>query len=236
MTAPSDRKERLCPQEAFWTYEDLALFLGSVLPIYILSAILLRLAHLASEAVNALIFQSLIYGLLTAILYILIAGRHGQPFWRSLGWTFAFRGGWICLPAGPVLAVATAKLGEWLHAPAIPSPLEGLISDRRSLIVLMIFVTLLGPIWEELLFRGFLFPLLAKSVGPWLGIVLSAIPFALLHGAQNQWSWQYVLLIFVAGCVFGFARFKTGSTVAAAIVHAGYNTLYAVGFLIQRIQ
>jgi membrane protease YdiL (CAAX protease family) len=140
------------------------------------------------------------------------------------------------LPAGPVLAVATAKLGEWLHAPAIPSPLEGLISDRRSLIVLMIFVTLLGPIWEELLFRGFLFPLLAKSVGPWLGIVLSAIPFALLHGAQNQWSWQYVLLIFVAGCVFGFARFKTGSTVAAAIVHAGYNTLYAVGFLIQRIQ
>jgi membrane protease YdiL (CAAX protease family) len=95
-------------------------------------------------------------------------------------------------------------------------------------------VTLIGPVWEELLFRGFLFPLLTKSVGPWLGIVLSAIPFALLHGAQNQWSWQYVLLIFLAGFVFGYTRHKTGSTAAAALVHAGYNFLYFAGFVLQR--
>jgi uncharacterized protein len=194
------------PNEPFWTYEDLALFLGSLLPIYVVSAIILRLAHVSSEAVNQLTLQSLIYALTTAILYILISLRHGNPFWRSLGFTFAFRGAWICLPAGPVLALAMAKLGEWLHAPVIPSPIEGLISDRTSLVILMIFVTLIGPLWEELLFRGFLFPLLTKSVGPWLGIVLSAIPFALLHGAQNQWSWQYVLLIFLAGFVFGYAR------------------------------
>lgn len=222
------------PDEPFWTYEDLALFLGSVLPVYVVSAILLRLAHIPSEALNALIFQSLIYALLMAILYILIAGRHGRPFWRSLGWTFSFRGVWICLPAGPALGLVMAKLGEWLHTPAIPSPLDGFISGRKSLVVLMIFVTLIGPVWEELLFRGFLFPLLAKSVGPWLGIVLSAIPFALLHGAQNQWSWQYVLLIFIAGFVFGYTRYKTGSAAAAAIVHAGYNILYFAGFLLQR--
>lgn len=220
--------------EPFWTYEDLALFLGAVLPVYVVSAMVLRLAHLSSEALQALVFQSLIYALLTAILYILIAARHGQPFWRSLGWTFSFRGIWILLPAGPLLALTMARIGEWLHTPAIPSPLEGFISNRVSLVVLMLFVTLIGPIWEELLFRGFLFPLLAKSVGPWLGIVLSAIPFALLHGAQNQWSWQYVLLIFIAGFVFGYVRYKTGSTAAAAVVHAGYNTLYFAGFLLQR--
>ncbi|HML16559.1 MAG TPA: type II CAAX endopeptidase family protein [Bryobacteraceae bacterium] len=221
-------------QEPFWTYEDLALFLGSLLPIYVVAAMVLRLAHVASNALNELTLQSLIYALTMAMLYLLIAGRHGQPFWRSLGWKLSYRGVWICLPAGPVLALAMAKLGEWLHTPAIPSPLEGFISDRKSLVVLMIFVTVIGPIWEELLFRGFLYPLLAKSVGPWLGIVLSAIPFALLHGAQNQWSWQYVLLIFIAGCVFGYTRYKTGSTAAAAIVHAGYNVLYFAGFLVQR--
>lgn len=222
------------PQTTFWTYEDLALFLGSLLPIYIVSAMVLRVAHFREEALNALITQSLIYALTTAILYILISAKHGQPFWRSLGWTFTFRGIWICLPAGPILALAMAKLGEWLHTPTIPSQFEAYISNWISLIVLMIFVTIIGPIWEELLFRGFLFPLLAKSVGPWLGIVLSAIPFALLHGGQNQWSWQYVLLIFLAGCVFGFTRYKTGSTAAAAIVHAGYNGLYFVGFMLQR--
>ncbi len=220
--------------EPFWTYEDLALFLGAILPVYLVSAMVLRLAHLSSEALQALLFQSLIYALLTAILYILISARHGQPFWRSLGWTFSFRGIWILLPAGPLLALAMARLGELLHTPAIPSPLEGFISNRISLVVLMLFVTLIGPIWEELLFRGFLFPLLAKSVGPWLGIVLSAIPFALLHGAQNEWSWQYVLLIFIAGFVFGYTRYKTGSTAAAAVVHAGYNILYFAGFLLQR--
>jgi membrane protease YdiL (CAAX protease family) len=220
--------------EPFWTYEDLALFLGSLLPIYIVSAIILRLTHVSSEAINQLTLQSLIYALTTAVLYVLIALRHAQPFWRSLGFANAFRGVWICLPAGPVLALAMAKMGEWLHAPVIPSPLEGFISDRRSLMILMIFVTLIGPVWEELRFRGFLFPLLAKSVGPWLGIVFSAIPFALLHGAQNQWSWQYVLLIFVAGFAFGYVRNKTGSTAASAIVHAGYNFLYFAGFLLQR--
>lgn len=229
MTPASDH-----PGEPFWTYEDLALFLGSVLPIYVVSAMLLGLVHFPGKALTGLVFQSLIYALTMAVLYILIAVRHGQPFWRSLGWTFSFRGVWICLPAGPVLALSMAKLGVWLHTPVIPSPIEGFISGRGSLIVLMIFVTLIGPVWEELLFRGFLFPLLAKSVGPWLGIVFSAIPFALLHGAQNQWSWQYVLLIFAAGCVFGYTRYKTGSTAAAAIVHAGYNILYFAGFLLQR--
>lgn len=229
MTASNQNFER-----TFWTYEDLALILGSVLPIYVISAIVLRVAHVRNQALNALISQTVIYVLTLTVLYLLIAGRHGQPFWRSLGWTFAFRGVWLCLPAGPILALAMVKMGEWLHTPAVPSQFEGYISNRISLIVLMIFVTILGPIWEELLFRGFLFPLLAKSVGPWLGIVLSAIPFALLHGGQNAWSWQYVLLIFIAGCVFGYARYKTGSTAAAAIVHAGYNILYFVGFLIQR--
>lgn len=221
--------------DPFWTYEDLALFLGSVLPVYVVSAIILRLSHLSSEAAQQLLFQSLIYGFLTAILYILIAGRHGQPFWRSLGWNFAFRGSWIYLASGPLLALAMARLGEWLHTPVIASPLEGFISGRASLIILMLFVTLIGPVWEELLFRGFLFPLLEKSVGPWLGIVLSSIPFALLHGAQNEWSWQYMLLIFIAGCVFGYVRWRSGSTAASTMVHAGYNILYFAGFLLQRV-
>jgi membrane protease YdiL (CAAX protease family) len=79
-----------------------------------------------------------------------------------------------------------------------------------------------------MLFRGFLLPLLVRSIGPWLGIILTAVPFALLHGAQNHWAWQPVLLIGIAGIAFGYVRYKTGSTTAAFLMHAAYN---ATGFL-----
>ena len=59
----------------------------------------------------------------------------------------------------------------------------------------MLFAVVLGPIYEELFFRGFLFPLLAKTFGAAAGIILSALPFALLHGAQNQWAWQQITLV-----------------------------------------
>ena len=61
----------------------------------------------------------------------------------------------------------------------------------------------LAPVFEELVFRGFLFPLVAEYAGPWAAILLTAIPFALLHGAQYSWAWQQIIIIGIAGFVFG---------------------------------
>jgi hypothetical protein len=94
----------------------------------------------------------------------------------------------------------------------------------------MLFGVLLAPIFEETLFRGFLLPLLARSVGPQLGIFFTADPFALLHGAQNRWAWQPVVLIGLAGVVFGYVRYKTGSTTAAFLMHSAYNAMGFVGY------
>ena len=95
------------------------------------------------------------------------------------------------------------------------------------------FAVVLGPVFEELLFRGFLLPLLQRALGAWLGILLAAAGFALLHGAQYQWSWKHLLLVGLAGAAFGLARYKTGSTAAAALLHGGYNLTFFVGYLIQ---
>ena len=86
--------------------------------------------------------------------------------------------------AGPVWPSSSSALGALLHAPEVPDPVKDLITGRASLVIVMVFAVILGPIYEELLFRGFLFPLLAKSFGATAGILLSALPFALLHGAQ----------------------------------------------------
>ena len=217
----------------FWTYEDLGLFIGSVIPVFLLALGIVRVIPLPNGAVGAMLYQTLIYALLLGVLYVVVAWRYAQPFWRSLRWT-TFRLPFLCAAAGPVLAIASSTLGVFLKAPPIPSPIEDLISDRRSLFIMMLFLTVFGPVFEELVFRGFLFPLLARSVGPWPGILLAATPFALVHGSQYHWSWQHLTVVGLAGVVFGFVRHKSGSTAAATLVHTGYNATLFIGFLVQK--
>ena len=221
-------------REPVWDYLDLALFLGAILPSLALAALFSRTtrmvapAYFGSDAVRTLVFQSFMYVFLVGALYLVIAWRYGEPFLPSLGWTFSIPNAFLVLAAGPALTIALSALGVLLHAPLDSSQIEVLIKSRASLAAIILFGVVLAPIFEEMMFRGFLLPLLVRSVGPWLGIVLTAVPFALLHGAQNQWAWQPVLLIGIAGIAFGYVRYKTGSTTAAFLMHAAYN---ATGFL-----
>jgi hypothetical protein len=204
-----------------------------VIPVFLLAILIVRVVPIPGGVVQAMVYQSLIYALLLGVLYLLVSWRYQQPFWGSLGWT-VFRLPFLCAAIGPVLAIASSTLGVLLKAPPIPSPIEDLISDRRSLFIMMLFLTVFGPVFEELVFRGFLFPLLARSLGPWPGILLAATPFALVHGSQYHWSWQHLTIVGLAGVVFGFIRYKTGSTAAATLAHTGYNATLFVGFLVQK--
>jgi len=217
-----------------WGYPDLALFLSAVLPSLALAALLLRSARMfapvffGSDAARTLVFQAFMYVFLVGALYLVIALRYGEPFLPSLGCTFPIPHAFLVLAAGPVLTIALSALGVLLRAPLDSSQIEVLIKSRASLAAIILFGVILAPIFEEMLFRGFLLPLLVRSLGPWLGILLTAVPFALLHGAQNHWAWQPVLLIGIAGIAFGLVRHKTGSTTAAFLMHSAYN---ATGFL-----
>ena len=219
-------------ESPFWSYEDLALFIGAVFPSLALSALATRPVHFSSEGVRTMVFQLLFYLLMLGTLYVLIALRYRRPFWRSLGFTFSFRWAAACLVIGPVLALALAALGAALRAPDEPT-IQNLITDRQSRVLVMVFASLLGPVFEELVFRGFLLPLIARTTGDWPAIFLTAAPFALLHGTTVNWSWQSILIIGLAGVAFGFARTKTGSTAAAALLHVGYNSTLFAAFLIQ---
>jgi membrane protease YdiL (CAAX protease family) len=216
-----------------WNYEDLILFVGAVLPAFAIALLVVRPFHFSNEGLRQIVFQLVLYVLLVIVLYFLIAGRYHHPFWRSLGWNFDFRGVWLCIVAGPVLAVTIATMSAFVRAPANPS-VQNLISDRVSMIAVIIFGSLAGPLFEEIVFRGFVQPLLTRSVGAALAIVLTGIPFALLHGPGFQWAWQSVGLVGVAGLVLGYVRYRTNSTVASALVHVGYNSTFFVGFLITR--
>jgi membrane protease YdiL (CAAX protease family) len=220
-----------------WGYEDLALFLGAILPSLGAASGALwigrRVASAAfeSQGLTQLVFQLVFYAVLLGALRLLLKAKYQAPLLRTLNFTFDFPWPWLYLLAGPFLTIAVSLVGVALRAPAIDSPVEEIIADRRALVL----VCLLGPVFEELVFRGFLYPLLARSLGAWAAIFATAVPFALLHGVQSEWVWQLLVPIGLAGVAFGWVRYKTGSTVASTLVHVGYNSTAVAVYLLQHV-
>jgi membrane protease YdiL (CAAX protease family) len=68
-------------------------------------------------------------------------------------------------------------------------------------------------------------PLFVRSLGPVLGITITAALFGALHLAQNEYAWQAGLVITFAGVAFGWMRHVSGSTRASTLMHCGYNLL-----------
>lgn len=218
----------------FWSWFDIALFLGPVLALFALPYLTPRTnAPLPKPTLAALILEFLIFGLWFVVLGIYFRVRYDEPLFRSLGWRLDWHKPANLLWVGPAMAVALGVLGKLLGAPEL-DPLGDVITGVRSAAITGVFAVLIGPAVEELIFRGFLLPLFVRSFGIVTGILLAAAPFVLMHGPQYHWAWQYLALLLAASAVFGWVRVKTGSTAASALVHAGYNLVYFVLYLIQR--
>jgi membrane protease YdiL (CAAX protease family) len=224
----------------FWSWEDLAIFGGLLLPSLLLSAMVVQIAayfspqSFKSAAMRILPFQALVYFFLFASLWALLRMRYDAPFWRSLAWNFRLAQAWKPIILGPLLAISISVTGVLIKAPVLATPFEDMTRDRGSSAAFLFFAVVLGPLCEELAFRGFLFPLVERATGGLSAIIVSALPFALLHGQQYQWSWQHVLLVFLAGCGFGWLRYRSGSTAAATLLHSTYNLTFFLGLMVLR--
>jgi uncharacterized protein len=224
------------PDELYWSWPDAALFLGLLVPSGFLAFGIMRgftmLIRMGSAA-QVLSFQFIGYGIWLTTLYLLLWLRYRRPFWASMGWRVPWPGVVPSIFYGPLLAVFIAVTAAALKTPP-GSTIQDLMRDRLSIALIGLFSFTLGPLCEELVFRGFFQPLLIRTFGVPLGILLCAVPFALLHGPQYHWSWQVVVLLVLAGATFGYTRLRTGSTAASTLVHATYNLTFFMGYLLQR--
>jgi membrane protease YdiL (CAAX protease family) len=89
----------------------------------------------------------------------------------------------------------------------------------------------MGPLFEELIFRGSLQGILNVWMGRAGSAVLIAFFFVLLHGFAGP-SWNQVPVFFGAAAM-GFLRWKTDSLYVCIIIHMAGNTfLLAVNHLL----
>jgi membrane protease YdiL (CAAX protease family) len=154
--------------------------------------------------------------------------------WRE----FAFRAEWRqvapWLASGPFLALGVGLLAALLRAKKIEMEMiRQLLEDPVAFPVFVAFGITLAPLVEELLFRGAILPVAVRSMGTVGALLLTSVPFSLIHGPQYSWSWQHLALLVAVGVVFGWIRLRTGSTLTSTLAHASYNLTMFAGYFIQ---
>jgi membrane protease YdiL (CAAX protease family) len=152
---------------------------------------------------------------------------------RSLGleyvrWRAAKGTNWLSAVVGGILAGAVVF--------AIGSAAKQSMGLSNNWRLVLLQVTL-GPVLEEVAFRGYLFTLLMWSFRRLandgsrnqLAVMGAAVAFALVHMSQPGVSWLQFACITSTGTLFGWLRWRTGSVAPAAVGHAAYNlSLYAI--------
>lgn len=89
-----------------------------------------------------------------------------------------------------------------------------------SYVIAFIGLVVLPPLYEELIFRGFMFGALRRYVSFWVSTILVSVAFAVVHGQPNVAADTFVLSIFLCAL-----RERTGGIWAPILVHAFKNGL-----------
>ena len=103
----------------------------------------------------------------------------------------------------------------------VVNPLQNII-EGSSLILTLIFVGILSPIIEEMMFRGIMLNKL-RRYGDKVAIVTTALLFGLFHANFSQFFYATVL-----GLIFAYVTLKTGTIKYSIILHIFVNMIFSI--------
>ncbi len=174
--------------------------------------------------------------LLAAGVAILFTVLRGNGPLIDLRWSFRWddiragvRFGLLGLVCTTVAAFVWTKLVGEQNA---TSALGKLVNDQRlpmtAAIVMFLFVWLVGPVCEEIIYRGLLWGALERlNWGRWVVFGLTTVIFAVSHLEPLRTS-----LLVVIGIPIGLARLVTGRLGASIVAHQINNFLPALAVLL----
>lgn len=234
-----------------WGWLDLLLFVVLAVAGTFLFSILLAIGFMlfgvplsrlqkpgSAEGLFVVISQGILFFILLGYLFLQARVRFHSPFWRTLGWrplqTHRVRGPWAYLGlilSGLSLALLV-QVASAIFGTKTQLPMEQLFQDRRTAMLLVLMAVLLAPVVEETIFRGYLYPLIARTFGITTGITATGILFGLLHAPQLWGGWVQIGLLILVGIVFTYVRAVTRTVLGSYLLHVSYNSFISVAFLI----
>ncbi len=133
-----------------------------------------------------------------------------------------------------VADATTFALGKDM-VPPFQVELHRTAREEGSLPWLWLAIVVAAPVGEELLFRGFMFRGFVhepRDAVP--GILVISLIWSMLH---VQYDWFGTAQVFAIGLLFGFVRWRTGSTTLAILMHVLLNlesvveTVFVMGWV-----
>jgi hypothetical protein len=181
--------------------------------------------EVAQKPVLALLAEFVAYIVVGLYMILLLEGKYHTRFWPAIRWNWPGLAGLSLVGVG-VLMLGFDALGRFLPLPKT-TPFDQFFERPMDAYLTVAFAITLGPLMEELFFRGFLYPVIARRLGAVWGIILTALPFGLMHYAQYR-SWSAVLIIILVGVVLTTVRAVTKSVASSFLAHVGYNATLMV--------
>ncbi len=181
--------------------------------------------EVAQKPVLALLAEFVAYMVVGLYMILLLEGKYHTRFWTAIRWNWPGIAGLSLVGVG-VLMLGFDALGRFLPMPKT-TPFDQFFERPMDAYLTVAFAITLGPLMEEIFFRGFLYPVIARRLGVVWGIILTALPFGLMHYAQYR-SWSAVLIIILVGVVLTTVRAVTKSVASSFIAHVGYNATLMV--------
>ena len=160
-----------------------------------------------------------------ALIYAVVTRLRKQPFRATIGLVSNGRI-WPAAFGAVILSGAMDTVTLALHKPIVPDTLQPLFTGASSVIAMLVFAVIVTPLVEELLFRGVLFPVVARSLNTIWAVILVSGLFGLAHVVTYGPDAYLILQSLAAGLYLTWLRARTRSLVPSVAAHTALN-LYA---------
>lgn len=228
-------------KELKWDLKDVAFFLFFYVALQLVSGLLIMGVSkwdLLSEGVLryvSLFWSTFGVNLIVFLVLLAYLSKHFKIAWEDLGlkWIRPFQHfglgllsyiGFVPIFFGLVLM--SALVCSALGIQPQPHVIVMIFQEETSRIVLALlalFASLIGPILEEIFFRGFIYPAAKKRWGVPVGMIVTSLFFAAIH--MNAFQFFPILGL---GLLLTFLYEATGSLIPSITLHALNNTVSVI--------
>jgi membrane protease YdiL (CAAX protease family) len=181
--------------------------------------------------------STLLSGILVLTLFWWDIRRSGKPFYLEIG----LQPSKVTKSTGLLLvfaALASSHFLAWIYRSLILPAYgyEGIIGGGSKMFSFiqtnggplemfgfLLLALLVGPIMEEVVFRGYLQSSLAKKIPIWAAVLITSIIFTVGHSPMILWP-----MYFLYSVVWGWILIRTGSLKMAILIHILSNLFYTV--------
>ena len=168
-----------------------------------------------------------------AIIAIALGWAFGVMPTETLSWSLPAIGWGLAATVPLLVMLGICVYLPWRPLDDLTRTVEEIIDPmlRDCRLIDLAAISLLAGLGEEMLFRGFLQPLIAGWIGEpagiWIGLAVASVIFGMLHAVTKT----YAVLACLIGAYLGWLWLATGNLLAPIITHAVYDFLALVYFL-----